>query len=526
MVTTAVQQSQATRQTSTPSRQSKPKGIAIQAKLTIGQPNDKYEQEADRIADQVMQMPDRTAVQRKCTDCEKEAMVQQKPLAASITPRIQRQAAEGREEDAIQTKPIQTKSLVSENPTPGTSLESRLNSSKSGGSPLPDTTRSFMENRIGADFSNVKVHTDSNAVQMSQELGAQAFTHGNHIYFNSGKYSPESTSGKHLLAHEMVHTLHQGLGIQRKKVGIAGEGRKLNSPNYKGNKTLREVLNGRKVLKFGSKGTAVRAIQSTLLNMNYPQIKKDTRGVFGKNTKSVIEGLQLSWQATIDGIVGIQTIQLLDMKDFLKTKGNQKAPYKGTDNSYSDCNSKDVVEMVGSHLNAARHWLSDVILKISAVRSGNASRNVERIVFKSLKDNFNISNKDVINMAVIASNLSKLLSNLNKNVPIECESECHLQDLTKWRRDSVSGYVYHLLGSKIHLCPIWFQKLDYFDRVRVILHESVHFYLNARGDTYEWMSSYKNLDTLSALKNADSYAVAVRQVFFHGAKGPRILYGT
>ncbi len=106
--------------------------------------------------------------------------------------------------------PVQTKHFSLKSETNGASLESRLSNSKSGGSPLPDNTRSFMESRIGADFSKVKVHTGSNAVQMNKELNAQAFTHGNHVYFNTGKYSPTSSSGKHLLAHELTHTLQQG----------------------------------------------------------------------------------------------------------------------------------------------------------------------------------------------------------------------------------------------------------------------------------------------------------------------------
>ncbi len=92
MTTAAVQKSLATKQISTTSQQHTSKGLAIQAKLTIGQPNDKYEQEADRIADRVMRMPDRAAIQRKCTDCEEEK-IQQKPLAAGITPWIQRLVA-------------------------------------------------------------------------------------------------------------------------------------------------------------------------------------------------------------------------------------------------------------------------------------------------------------------------------------------------------------------------------------------------------------------------------------------------
>ena len=66
-----------------------------------------------------------------------------------------------------------------------------------------------MESRMGTDFSNVRIHTDSQSVALSSELNAQAFTVGHDVYFNSGKYSPESSDGKHLLAHELTHVIQQ-----------------------------------------------------------------------------------------------------------------------------------------------------------------------------------------------------------------------------------------------------------------------------------------------------------------------------
>ncbi len=73
-----------------------------------------------------------------------------------------------------------------------------------------------MSNSFGVDFSHVNVHTNNEAVGMNRELGAQAFTHGSDIYFNSGKYNPETSTGKHLLAHELTHVVQQGNGIQKK----------------------------------------------------------------------------------------------------------------------------------------------------------------------------------------------------------------------------------------------------------------------------------------------------------------------
>ncbi|MEO5592587.1 MAG: DUF4157 domain-containing protein, partial [Chitinophagaceae bacterium] len=89
------------------------------------------------------------------------------------------------------------------------SIENRLSSSNGNGSALPDPVRANMESSIGADFSGVKIHTDSSAVQLSKDLSAQAFTNGSDIYFNTGKYNTESRDGQHLLAHELTHTVQQ-----------------------------------------------------------------------------------------------------------------------------------------------------------------------------------------------------------------------------------------------------------------------------------------------------------------------------
>jgi len=93
-------------------------------------------------------------------------------------------------------------------------LESRLNASKGGGSPLSENVRGFMEPRFGADFSGVRVHTGGEAVQMNQELGAQAFTHGSDVYFGAGK----SPGNNELTAHELTHVVQQtgAKQIQRK----------------------------------------------------------------------------------------------------------------------------------------------------------------------------------------------------------------------------------------------------------------------------------------------------------------------
>jgi Domain of unknown function (DUF4157) len=175
------------------------KPLLIQPKLSVGAADDPFEHEADAIADRVMRMPDSSFIQRKCVSCEHE---EEEQIHRKITPFIQKSTS--------QTPPLEAGGLASE------SVTNQINATRGGGNRMPENTLSFMESRFGTDFSGVKIHTDTNAVQMSRELNAQAFTVGSDIYFNEGKYSPDSDSGKHLLAHELTHTVQQGGGIDRK----------------------------------------------------------------------------------------------------------------------------------------------------------------------------------------------------------------------------------------------------------------------------------------------------------------------
>src|ERR1700716_620033 len=81
-----------------------------------------------------------------------------------------------------------------------------------GGALLDRDTRGFMESRLGADFSDVRVHTDRKATESARSVQAHAYTVGNDVVFQSDKYAPESDSGKRMLAHELTHVVQQRSG--------------------------------------------------------------------------------------------------------------------------------------------------------------------------------------------------------------------------------------------------------------------------------------------------------------------------
>lgn len=94
-------------------------------------------------------------------------------------------------------------------------MESQLNHLQGGGQTLPAGLRGMMERGFDRDFSQVRLHTDSEAAGLSSSINAKAFTHGNDIYFNRGQFSPETSEGQRLVAHELAHVAQGGGKVGR-----------------------------------------------------------------------------------------------------------------------------------------------------------------------------------------------------------------------------------------------------------------------------------------------------------------------
>ena len=161
----------------------------IQPKLMVNTPGDIYEQEADRVSKQVMRMPEQP-LERAC------------PCGGGC-PKCQTEQS-NQEHERLQTKSVQASDAVKTSAPP--IVHEML---RSPGQPLDAKTRAYFEPRFGHDFSQVRIHTSERAAQSARAINAMAYTAGSEIVFGTGKYAPETTEGKRLLAHELAHVQQQ-----------------------------------------------------------------------------------------------------------------------------------------------------------------------------------------------------------------------------------------------------------------------------------------------------------------------------
>jgi hypothetical protein len=241
----------------------------VQRKIKIGSANDIYEQEADRVADHVMRMPDPAVICRqssvgalqrksgcpfaKCASCKDDELFQTKAVTMPATSLILKKEVQLQPEE--EEAKIQAKGSGMDERTAPDYVENRLQVSGAGRA-LPESVRSFFEPRFGYDFSGVLIHADSSAAMTAASINAQAFTHGRDIYFGSNRYRPDTSSGKMLLAHELTHVVQQHGG--RKIISKSGY-LKINQNSEAGTESNR--------LFGGGKAGPLTSLRDTMLQL-------------------------------------------------------------------------------------------------------------------------------------------------------------------------------------------------------------------------------------------------------------------
>jgi len=199
--------------------------MVIQPKLRIGEPGDRYEQEADRVADEVMRMPDPQSVTQSANEpsilrmypmCEEEEeeLLQSKTISKLNTQLAQRQTEDKGEMEEF----LQNNKTIGHNTTIAPDFESQINTIKGRGHPLPESIRAFFEPRFKYDFSQVRIHADRNAAEVAKSVNSRAFTLRQDIVFGTGQYIPETETGQRLLAHELTHVVQQSGNVTNSNI--------------------------------------------------------------------------------------------------------------------------------------------------------------------------------------------------------------------------------------------------------------------------------------------------------------------
>lgn len=184
------------------SRVAVPAAATIQFQLSVAPPDDRFEQEADAAAEQVLRMPAGSAPPSLSQLWGSE--VQRAPVDAPDDDEEEQDEDETEEAELLQPKTAQGAA-----PPVGPQLAARIQGMRGGGAPLADGERGFFEPRFGHRFADVRVHHAGAAAGIARQLHARAFTVGSDIFFGQSEFAPHTAAGSALLAHELAHVVQQ-----------------------------------------------------------------------------------------------------------------------------------------------------------------------------------------------------------------------------------------------------------------------------------------------------------------------------
>lgn len=308
------------------------KAPPVQAKMTVNKPGDKFEQEADKMADKVMRMPDPAPGKEEKIQRAPEEKVQRAPdekiqkreddrvmkmeekQVQKAEEKVQKaevkeEKVQKKEEDKVQRKGGGDGSSSAV----GAGTQSAIQNSAGGGQPLSSDVRSYMEPRMGADFSNVRVHNDPESASLNNQLGARAFTYQNNVFFGQGQYQPGTGEGKQLLAHELTHTIQQGHapettvqrssvpGIQRQPAPAGAVPVSSGVVDITGNTFSPSAKIKEEIEAQGDKGLEVRVIIKGLTGEGRVKVRMDSQKTYDSLSKGSMPLLN-EWTKQLGGM--------------------------------------------------------------------------------------------------------------------------------------------------------------------------------------------------------------------------------
>lgn len=262
--------------------------LTIHPQLEVGGKDDPQEKEANAMADKVMRMSDGDTVRPKMGD-EEEGKVRK--MGDEEEGKVMKMGDD--EEKKVMKMGDEEDGKVMKMDAGGgggmaapANVASGIQSTKGGGQNLPQNVQQDLGGKMGADFSDVKVHTDDHANEMSESISAKAFTHGKDIYFRQGNYSPESGDGKKLLAHELTHTMQSGGAIRR--AGNKGDWKGATDAYVKWDRAYDRLIDG---VSTVSHANMVKFLTATSDNPSIALSKNYLRDISAKIYSKILGGV-------------------------------------------------------------------------------------------------------------------------------------------------------------------------------------------------------------------------------------------
>ncbi len=427
-----------------------------------------------------------------------------------------------------------------------------------GGRPLSRAERSYFEPRFGRDLSPVRLHEGARVGSAAAAINARAYTLGTDIALAPGEYSPGASAGRRLLAHELAHTVQQRAipeaPIQRAcgpaAIGSVGgcTGRGGDITDF-GGSSDRIFLFEQNCDEFRPGEEArlrgVAAGLSPTSDVDVDGFASEEGDATFNEELSCARANAAAQVLVAEGVAG--AIDLFshgptpggreDRRSAVISVSGSPAPEPPTETpeppgetpeprprrpaaETEDC-SREQTAMLRSALDDARIWVDDATRKItdfafvfassrhSAVPADPATA---AIVRQALNDNFHTTASG--HVLRIRDGFQELRTELNGSFTFECEDDC--EDLAYVR----GAFAWIRRLQDIHVCPPWFNCPDHKTRVRTLIHERAHQHPGATDNAYEFEATYATLSPDDAMDNAEFYAVAARQIFHGGAEGP------
>ncbi len=474
----------------------------VQAKLTIGEPNDEYEKEADSVADQVMRTTDsevtqrvemgrvqRKSVQRKCKECE-------------VKDKLQREE----DEENVEVQPKKNINGAGNIAPPGVTRVLR-----SPGRALDSSVRSFMEPRFRHNFSQVRVHTNDDAADSAKSINAKAYTSGNNIVFGEGQYKPESTSGKNLIAHELTHTIQQNSGSSIRRAAVDYQIRDL-PPNTARFPTMiffdrgSHAIEASEQTKINTFATGSTATNATLKGIASEDGGANSTPVATNRANTVDTALGAAGHTgtrttTTDITSGLGNIDYRKFRavEIIPTGASSSVP--PTPSAVPCSTQTNYPTPLDDGITEAKRVIDIGINRLSASPRTAATNG-------SLQTFFRANNDATAN--TVHDKLQNSTSGLKK----------HVHDMTLPARHNCLNVCNNVGGTNrgcpngvMTMCPdFWTDSLT--ERADLLIHEGAHGagQICSKDHAYDHTRLFAHLTTALALQNSDSYLLFLKQL--------------